>query len=294
LAHSEFDFLSTESGLTEFSHPEDKRMLAWMNETALYAAERHAMPTHIKVHCSSGQKCKNYRTRDGSAPLDFNFLPTYAVPQMGVLPHTVQPYGTNRRPLCPCASCPDARAGVFDDPTPVYGNSNFSHIATFMFEEAPRRSVLFYPEAAYWVSLDVNVPLFLPIYAQRRVDDLHRIAQREAELGGRIDGQLLFDSGWEWGYWLNSVVAARAAWRPRLRSDSSVAESVSAALNPVVAPFGLGAACALLLCDSPSALTHPALSPAFLALFEAALPNGFASCCWTSWRHSPSCSSTAR
>jgi hypothetical protein len=27
-----------------------------------------------------------------------------------------------------------------------------------------------------------------------------------------MDGQLLFSSGWEWGYWLNDVVAARAAW----------------------------------------------------------------------------------
>ena len=29
---------------------------------------------------------------------------------------------------------------------------------------------------------------------------------------GRMDGQSVFSSGYEWGYWLNDVVAARAAW----------------------------------------------------------------------------------
>jgi hypothetical protein len=30
--------------------------------------------------------------------------------------------------------------------------------------------------------------------------------------GFKIDGQMNFDSGWEWGYWLNDVITARAAW----------------------------------------------------------------------------------
>jgi hypothetical protein len=27
-------------------------------------------------------------------------------------------------------------------------------------------------------------------------------------------GQVDFDSGWEWGYWLHGVVTARASWDP--------------------------------------------------------------------------------
>ena len=48
------------------------------------------------------------------------------------------------------------------------------------------RSVLFYGETAYWVNVDVDVPLFLPIYAQRRLHDLRRIAGREIKEGFRI------------------------------------------------------------------------------------------------------------
>jgi hypothetical protein len=66
------------------------------------------------------------------------------------------------------------------------------------------------------VNVDIDVPLFLPIYAQRRLYDLRHIARTEQRTGHRINGQMVFDSGWEWGYWLNAVVAARAGWDPLL------------------------------------------------------------------------------
>ena len=40
-AGASFDFLNTESGTTEFSHPDCGRMLAWMNHTAAYASTRY-------------------------------------------------------------------------------------------------------------------------------------------------------------------------------------------------------------------------------------------------------------
>ena len=78
------------------------------------------------------------------------------------------------------------------------------------------RTVAYYGESAYWVNVDVDVPLFLPIYAQRRLYDLRRIAALEKTSGAHIHGQMIFDSGWEWGYWLNSAVAGRASWDPML------------------------------------------------------------------------------
>lgn len=56
------------------------------------------------------------------------------------------------------------------------------------------------------MNVDVDVPLFLPLYGQRRLHDLRRIAGREIKENFRIDGQMNFDSGWEWGYWLSDVV----------------------------------------------------------------------------------------
>ena len=72
--------------------------------------------------------------------------------------------------------------------------------------------VIYYGETAYWVSVDVDVPLFLPLYGERRLHDLRLIAAKEDSMGIHIDGQMNFDSGWEWGYWLNDVITARAAW----------------------------------------------------------------------------------
>ena len=62
--------------------------------------------------------------------------------------------------------------------------------------------------------MDVDVPLFLPLYGQRRLHDLRRLAHAEKRLSLRIQGQMNFDSGWEWAYWLNDVVTARASWDP--------------------------------------------------------------------------------
>lgn len=45
------------------------------------------------------------------------------------------------------------------------------------------------------VNVDVDVPLFLPIYGQRRLHDLRRIAGREIRENFRINGQMNFDSG---------------------------------------------------------------------------------------------------
>jgi hypothetical protein len=45
---------------------------------------------------------------------------------------------------------------------------------------------------------------------------MRKIAEAEQTMGFRIQGQMDFTSGWEWGYWLNDVITASAAWNPRL------------------------------------------------------------------------------
>ena len=51
---------STESGFSEFTHPDDTTMLLWMNETCKYAASLNKK-TYIKCHCSTGQTCPHYK-----------------------------------------------------------------------------------------------------------------------------------------------------------------------------------------------------------------------------------------
>ena len=100
-------------------------------------------------------------------------------------PHTVQAY-------------------TFQDPTRgTYGRQNFSFMLDWLMDfaaQSPRREVVYKPESAYWGGYDIAVPLLLPIYALKRVQDLRAIAAREARQGVRMDGQVLFSSGWEWGY----------------------------------------------------------------------------------------------
>lgn len=205
-----FDVLGTEMGTSEFTAPDAASMLAWMNELVAQATGVHGVPVFVKVHASTGQTAAGYTDPRSGSPINFNFLPHFADARLGVLPHTVQHYG-------------------LDDPAPTYGNASFEPIRRFMNWQAGKRPVRWYPESAYWVSFDVDVPLFLPVYAERRLHDLRLIAgdetgKRFENTGERIDGQLVFSSGWEWGYWLNDVVAAHAAFDPHLElSDDRAA-----------------------------------------------------------------------
>lgn len=227
LMQAGFDYLATESGTTEFTPTDDQRMVAWMDELARHLDEEHGRTALIKIHTSSGQTVANYDDPDTGEPLNFNFLPHYADPRMGIMPHTVQHYG-------------------LDDLAPTYGNTDFDFMFEFMREEAGSRTVVWHPETAYWVSFDVDVPLLLPVYAERRLHDLRLIAAAEdagmtgkgALAGSPIDGQLTFSSGWEWGYWLQEVVTARASWDPHVEITDED-EALRVALAPVVRPFGV-------------------------------------------------------
>lgn len=222
LMQAKFDFVGVEAGTSEFTAPAPDRMLAWMNEVAKHLDEKHGgTRAYIKVHCSTGQVADGYPDPVTGKPINFNMLPHHADPRLGVLPHTVQHYG-------------------LQDPAPTYGNTDFGYIRDFLRQELGTRPVVWYPETAYWVSFDVDVPLFLPLYADRRLSDLRLIAGDEAAAGKKMDGQLVFSSGWEWGYWLNDVVAARAGWDPDT-STTSQPQALRRALAPVVRPFGAAA-----------------------------------------------------
>lgn len=61
LVKAGFHFLSTESGFSEFTHPDCSVMVAWMNATAEYMRNTYNRRTFIKAHIStvrfSGQIC---------------------------------------------------------------------------------------------------------------------------------------------------------------------------------------------------------------------------------------------
>jgi hypothetical protein len=214
-----WDFYGIESGTSEFTAPDATRMLAWMNEVARHLDEKHGgKRAFVKVHCSAGQTAQGYPDPKTGQAIDFNMLPHFADERLGVLPHTVQTYGLT-------------------DPAPTYGNASFGYIRDFLRQEAGSRPVIWYPESAYWVSFDVDVPLFLPLYGERRLADLRLLARDEEGGAKPMDGQLLFSSGWEWGYWLNDVMASRAAWDPG-PSSAPPSDALKALLGRSLRVFG--------------------------------------------------------
>ena len=85
--------------------------------------------------------------------------------------------------------------------------------------------------------MDVDVPLFLPLSGQRRLSDLRRTAQQELSAGYSIEGQMNFESGWEFGYYLSNVITARASYNPKLEIADDWA-AYRSLLRPVLTVFG--------------------------------------------------------
>ncbi len=173
-----WDHINLEMGTSEFTPTNDELQVAWMNNTVAYLAERYPdTDASVKVHVSSGQFSDAYG-------VNFNFLPQFADPRMGVYPHTVQFYDLL-------------------GPAPTYENDSFRFMHEWMLDRVGERKVYYYPETAYWVSFDIDVPLFLPVYILNRWRDIQLLADEG------IDGHVTFTSGHEWGYWLSDWAVAR-------------------------------------------------------------------------------------
>lgn len=100
-----FDFLTTESGFSEFTQGDCSDMLAWMDTATAYLSDNYNKSLHIKVHISTGQYCEDYLDPDTGEPINFNFLPMFADPRLGILPHTVQMYSYNDPAYVPLSLC---------------------------------------------------------------------------------------------------------------------------------------------------------------------------------------------
>lgn len=207
------DFVTTEMGSSEFTHGGAHGTLAWLNEATDYLA-RKQRPFYTKIHISSGQQVQEFKDPQTGGPLNINFLPYYADSRLGIMAHTVQIY-------------------ALDDPAPTYGHQDFSDMHRFMRLNSGKRPLIWYPETAYWVNYDIHVPLFLPVYGRQRWHDMALLNQEALKL----DGQIIFSSGWEHGYWLNDLIAARAAWQPP-ENPANEAAQLQSLLSQSFLPYG--------------------------------------------------------
>lgn len=169
LNNVDVSFVNLEMGTSEFTPSSYKRTINWMNQAATIA-KSFGVETVIKVHVSTNQSKPEYG--------NFNFLPQYAIPEVGILPHTVYFYGLG------------------DDEAPMYGNKDFKHILEFMLKEKDKRRAWFYPETSYYIALDIDAPLLLTDYLITRANDTRILYDNH------VEGQINFTTGQEHGYWL--------------------------------------------------------------------------------------------
>jgi hypothetical protein len=162
-------YIVLEAGTSEFTPTDFEKTLGWLN-LAGRITEDNKVVLFTKVHVSSNQHSEKYG--------NYNFLPQFAKPNVGILPHTVMFYGLG------------------DEKAPMYGNKNFYEIRDFMVRENGKRPTWYYPETGYWVAMDVDIPLFLTDYLRTRAEDTEFLNKRG------IEGQLNFTTGHALGYWM--------------------------------------------------------------------------------------------
>ena len=168
---------------TEFTEASDIEVVEQLTFIADYFAE-HYPETELMAtnHGTGGEPTPNYGVR-------YYDLPQFAPHNLGVKVHTLMFYDLFR-------------------PAPVYGNEDFGFLYDFMEAEYQNRQLWYFPEAAWWLTFDNAVPLYLPITIEARDRDIQGISFM---LDGGLDGHRVFGTGHEWGYWQNEYCSFRMA-----------------------------------------------------------------------------------
>lgn len=112
---------------------------------------------------------------------------------------------------------------LFEDAGLAYLHEEFDEHRDYLLDAlANDEPVGYFPESAYWVAFDINVPTYLPVYIRSRFHDMDQVRALAGE--GALQDHVLFSSGWEWGYWQNDVATLRmtyatpAAWEDEVRT----------------------------------------------------------------------------
>lgn len=217
-----FDFVGLQFGTTEFTSPgevegiaAEVRAIEWLN-TAL---------DHLKTnYCQrDGLKQEYYEDEDYPYVRAFAWvhvpcsvkteegglyfhLPLQAEADVGVFVHTTMFYD-------------------LEHPAPVYGCENFHHQREFLKAALGQgRRTVFFPETAWWLGFDNNVPLILPITGRSRAEDLAYLEGLRD--GKKLYGHVTFTTGREWTYWMYDHFLEWATWSADLTWESYL-ESIS-------------------------------------------------------------------
>jgi hypothetical protein len=123
-------------------------------------------------------------------------LPQFADPRLGQSVHTLSIFD------------------VYRD-WATYAHPDFHLQHDYLLDVIKTRNTGYFPESAYWISADIDVPLFLPTTLYARWNDIHRlVAELAADGLPPLDGHVMFTTGHEWNYWLTDYLTAKMLWDP--------------------------------------------------------------------------------
>ena len=187
----------------EFLSSDAEAQLKWINTLTEYVSDQYpGVEVGAEIHVGNYEDTLIWY--EGEEML-YYYLPKYADPRLAVYVHTVMLYN------------------LYDPAFGTYGHEDFSSHHEFLISQLGQRRVYYYPESAYWCSFDIDVPLFLPVYAESRVRELETLLDDVEDAGGGLEGLQLFSSGHEWGYWLTDYIFARALYEGRVGLEDHVA-----------------------------------------------------------------------
>ncbi len=227
-----FDALNLSFG--EFFGAEPERFVREVDAT--FAAMQRVQPGVEVMATIHVGNYDNLRVTYMNERLLYYFLVKYANPAIVHWVHTTMFYN------------------LYDDAGLAYLHEEFDEHRAYLEERlAAGQPVGYFPESAYWVAFDINVPVFTPVYVKSRHTDLQRLTG--------LDDHVLFSSGWEWGYWLTDAATMRMTY--------SRANEWDAVVKDIYGGWGETGAQAASLISRMGEMQHRALIVERLAAYVA-------------------------
>lgn len=194
--------------LGEFVATDPQQVIDWLNyATQRLLAARPNLEVNVENHV--GNYPQLWVKYQGQTVFYYQ-LPQYCDPRLGQSVHTLFFFDLYRD-------------------WATYGHPNFHLQHDYLMKELKTRTVNYFPESAYWISADIDVPLFLPEYWYARWLDIHGLAQEISSAGlPPLHGHTEFMSGHEWGYWITDYLVAKMLWRPDGQLDDFLADYAAA------------------------------------------------------------------
>lgn len=198
-----------ELALGEFLAADPEKVLMWM-DTAVAHVAKVSPSTRVNVQNHIGNFPELYVDFRGQKDVFFYHVPQYADPRLGQTVHTLFWFDTYRE------------RGMYQHP-------DFHFQREYMLSQLTKRRVRYFPESAYWIAADVDVPVFLPEFIESRWTDINGL-DRDIRAAGLppLEGHVTFNSGHEWGFWMTDYLTAKMLWEPAAPLERFVSHYASA------------------------------------------------------------------